>query len=151
MGLAECVGPNTWLVRHDFEQVLRAMQRVAVRQKTLAAHGAVMSDERLTLATLEYRNLTSVEGRVLVHGQEEAGREAGRSYLMLEGTDARVHHIYYAPEMAEARNRGGLKTNSFMRLRKFFVNSELVMEIDDLGDSEAVLKKSPICVKRRDR
>ena len=139
MGLAECVGPNRWIVRHDFEEVLRAMQRVTDRQKTLAAHGVVMSDERLTVATLEYRNLKSVEGRVLVHGEEEAGREAGRSYLMLEGTDARVHHIYYTPEMEEARNHGKLRTNSFVRLRKLFVDGEPVMEIDDLGDSEAVL------------
>ena len=84
MGLAEFAGPNAWLVRGDFEDVLRAMQRVGDRQKTLAAHGVVMSDERLPVATLDYRNLKSVEGRVLVHGEEEAGREAGRSYLMLQ-------------------------------------------------------------------
>ena len=60
---------------------------------------------------------------------------------MLEGTDARIHHIYYTPEMEEARNRGRLKTNSFIRLRKLFVDGEPVMEIDDLGDSEAALEK----------
>ena len=41
MGLAESTGPNTWRVRRDFEQVLRAMQRTADRQRTLAAHGAL--------------------------------------------------------------------------------------------------------------
>lgn len=117
MGLAECVGLNTWLIRRDFENVLRAMPRVADRQKTLAAHGVVMSDERLCVTTLDYRNLKSVEGRVLVHGGEEAGREAGRSYLMLEGTDARFRHIYNTPEMEEARNRGSLRANTFVRLR----------------------------------
>ena len=139
MGLAECAGPNAWLVRRDFEEVLRAMQRVSDRQKTLAAHGVVMSDERLIVTTLDYRNLKSVEGRVLVHGEEEAGREAGRTYLMLEGTDACIHHIYYTAELEEARNRGELRTNSFVRLRKLFVDGEPQMEIDDLGDSEAVL------------
>jgi len=140
MGLAEPVGPNTWRVRRDFERILRAMQRIRDRQKTLASHGIPMSDERLSMATLEYRNLTSVEGRVLVHGEEETGREAGRGYLMLEGTDARVHHIYYTPEMEEARNRGCLKTNSFVRLRKLFANGQPRLEIDDLGDSESVLR-----------
>jgi hypothetical protein len=139
MGLAQCTGPNAWLVRRDFEEVLRAMQRVGDRQKTLAAHGVVMSDERLSVMALDYRNLKSVEGRVLVHGEEEAGREAGRSYLMLEGTHACIHHVYYTPEMEEARNRGTLRTNSFVRLRKLFVDAGPVMEIDDLGDSEAVL------------
>jgi hypothetical protein len=139
MGLAECTGPNMWFVRRDFESVLRSMQRIKDRQKTLAAHGVLMSDERLPVAVLDYRNLKSVEGRVLVRGQEEVGREAGRSYLMLEGTDAQVHHIYYTPEMEEARNRGELRTNSFVRLRKLFVDGQPVMEIDDLGDSEAVV------------
>ena len=50
----------------------------------------------------------SVEGRVLVHGQDD---QNGRSYLMLEGTDARVHFINYTPEIEEARSRGELRTN----------------------------------------
>ena len=94
MGLAECVDANQWLVRRDFESVLRPMQRMTDRQKTLAAHGVLMSDERLRVEVLDFRNLKSVEGRVLVHGEEEVGRDAGRSYLMLEGTNSRVHHIY---------------------------------------------------------
>jgi type IV secretory pathway VirD2 relaxase len=136
MGLAECVEPDRWLVRRDFESVLRAMQRMSDRQKTLAVHGVLMSDERLPVAVLDYRNLNSIEGRVLVHGEEENGR----NYLMLEGTDARVHHIYYTPEMEEARNRGGLRTNSFVRLRKRSIGGEPVMEIDELGNSDAILR-----------
>src|ERR1019366_3983941 len=37
MGLAESMGPNTWWLRRDLEQVLRAMQRTSDRQRTLAA------------------------------------------------------------------------------------------------------------------
>jgi hypothetical protein len=140
MGLAKYSAPNEWLIRHDFETVLRAMQRIGDRQKTLAAHGIPMSDERLSVSTLEYRNLMTVEGRVLVHGEEENGRYAGRGYLMLEGTDARVHHIYYTPEMEDARNKGGLRTGSFVRLRKVVTSTRSRLEIDDLGDSEAVLR-----------
>ena len=91
MGLAEPAGPKTWRVRRDFENVLRAMQRSADRQKTLAAHGALMSDERLQMVVLDLRDLTTVEGRILVHGEEES---SGRNYLLLEGTDARVHYMY---------------------------------------------------------
>ena len=47
IGLAESTGPKTWRVRRDFVNVLRAMQRNADRQKTLAAHGALISDTRL--------------------------------------------------------------------------------------------------------
>ena len=96
-----------------------------------------MSDERLPVAVLDYRNLKSIEGRVLVHGEEENGR----NYLMLEGTDARIHHIYYTPEMEEARNRGGLRTNAFVRLRKLIIDGETVLKIEDLGSADAILQK----------
>ncbi len=115
MGLAESTGGASWLVRRDSEQVLRAMQRSADRQKTLAAHGALLSDDRLPMTTLDVRDLTSIDGRILVHGEEEA---SGRSYLMLEGTDGQVYHIYRTPEMEELRSQRGLQTNSFIRLRK---------------------------------
>jgi hypothetical protein len=78
-----------------------------------------------------------LEGRILVHGEEES---SGRSYLMLEGTDGRVHYVYYAPEMEAARNRGSLRTNSFIRLRKLNIEGRPAMEIDDMGDSEAILR-----------
>ena len=136
MGLAEHSGPNLWRVRADFEEVLRAMQRTADRQKTLAAHGALMSDERLRVVVTDLRDLTTLEGRILVHGEEES---SGRTYLMLEGTDARVHYHYYTPEMEAARNRGSLRTNSFIRLRKLFTEGRPALEIDDMGDSEAIL------------
>ena len=139
MDLAQSVGPSMWHVRRDFESVLRAMQRMSDRQKMLAAHGTPISDERLPMTVLDYRKLTSLDGRVLVHGEEEVGREAGRSYLMLEGTDARVHHIYYTPEMERARSDGGLKTNSFVRLRKLFVDNHPSLEIEELGDAETLL------------
>ncbi|HEX4133247.1 MAG TPA: DUF3363 domain-containing protein [Bryobacteraceae bacterium] len=140
MGLAEPTGPNAWRVRQDFENILRAMQRSADRQKTLAAHGVLMSDERLPLTVLEFRRLTTLEGRILVHGEEDTGRQVGRSYLMLEGTDGQVHYVYYTPEMEAARGQGGLRTNSFVRLRKLFAEGHPGLKIDELGDSESILR-----------
>jgi type IV secretory pathway VirD2 relaxase len=135
MGLAESMGPNTWSVRRDFEQVLRAMQRTADRQRTLAAHGALMSDERLPIEVLDVKQVNSVEGRVLVHGQDE---QTGRNYLMLEGTDAKVHYIQYTAEMEEARSRGELRINSFVRLRRLAGSS--ILDVADLGDAEKLLR-----------
>ena len=88
------------------------------------------------MSTLAVRDLTTVEGRILVHGEEEA---TGRSYLMLESTDGHVYHIYRTPEMEELRSQRGLKTNSFIRLRKPSTVHGPVVEIKDLGDSEAIL------------
>jgi hypothetical protein len=118
MGIAEPAGANTWRVRPDLEQILRAIERTADRQRTLAAHGIPMSDNRLPIDVLDMRTFTSVEGRILVHGQDE---QVGRNYLMLEGTDAKVHFIEYTPEMEMLRADGGLRTNSFLRLRRLIV------------------------------
>ena len=54
-----------------------------------------------------------VQGRVLVHGEEEQSL-AGRHYMLLEGTDAQVHMIFYTPEMEQARGSGELKPNNFV-------------------------------------
>jgi type IV secretory pathway VirD2 relaxase len=136
MGLAESTAPHTWRFRYDVEEVLRAMQRVSDRQKTLKAHGVPMSDERLPTRMLDMRQLTAVEGRILVHGQDE---ESGQNYLMLEGTDAKVHFIYYTPEMEEARRRGGLQANSFVWLRRLFLGGRPALDIRDFGDAEKLL------------
>src|SRR5258708_33826749 len=95
MGFARASGAGVWNLRLDFEAVLRAMQRAGDRQKVLAAHGVVVSDERLPIEVLDFQKTRSVEGRVLVHGEDE---QSGRGYLMLEGVDARVHFIEYTME-----------------------------------------------------
>ncbi len=138
MGLAESSGSSVWRVRRDFEQILRAMQRTTDRQKTLAAHGVVMSDSRLAIEVLDSVKMTSVEGRVLVHGQDE---QSGRNYLMLEGTDAKVYLINYTLEMEAARGRGELQTNSFVRLSRRS-GGGAVIDINDMGDAEGLLSNS---------
>ena len=137
MGLTRSIAPGTWTLRSDIEGVLRAMQRVGDRQKVLAAHGVLLSDERLPMQALDLRQITSIEGRVLVHGEDE---QSGRHYLMLEGVDARVHFIEYPREMEEARARGDLRTNSFVRLRRILVDEQSTLDIEDLGDSESLFK-----------
>lgn len=138
MGLATVSGPGSWTVRRDCESILRAMQRTNDHQKTLSAHGVLPSDERLPIEVLQWQNHPEgVQGRILVHGQEEL---SGQGYLMLEGTDAHVHFIQYSSEMDMARSQGGLRTNSFVRLRRLFgMNGEPVVDVQELGDSERLL------------
>ena len=133
MGLARASGAGEWEIRPDLESVLRSMQRVADRQRTLRAHGVPMSDERLSIEVHDFRRTPLVEGRILVHGEDE---QSGRGYLMLEGVDARVHYIEYTPEIEDARARGELRPNAFARLRRIGG----AVEIEDLGDAEVLLK-----------
>ena len=137
MGLARSSEAGAWSLHPDLEVVLRAMQRTADRQKTLRSHGVLLSDERLPMHVFDLRQTASVEGRVVVHGEDE---QSGRRYLMLEGVDARVHYVEYTPEMEKARARGGLRTNAFLRLRRVLINEEPAIAVDDLGNSESLLK-----------
>jgi hypothetical protein len=148
MGLAEAAGLDQWLVRQDFETALRAMQRLGDRQKILAAHGVPVSDTRLPLVMFDLRNCTTLEGRVLAHGEDEG---TGRSFMMLEGTDAKVHCIYHTPQMSEARRRGGLRANRFVRLSKLFENGRPLLEIDELGHCEKVLNDDRLLEESRRR
>jgi hypothetical protein len=135
MGLAQPEAQGQWRVRRDFRTALRARQRAADRQKALASHGAPMSDTRLPLVMTPIRAIDSLEGRVLSHGEDEG---TGRSFMLLEGTDAQIHWLYHNPEMTAARARGGLRANSFVRLRKVFVDGRPLLEVDELGHSERI-------------
>jgi len=137
MGLAKTVASQQWVVPSDFETVLRTLQRTVDRQKMLAAHGALLSDPRLPFEITNIRNLKAVEGRVLLHAEDEA---SGRRYLLLEGTDAKVHLVYHMREIEEARRAGRLAVNSFVRLEKRFADRIPHIEISDHGDADALLE-----------
>ena len=140
MGLASTSSAGDWQVRPEFQNVLRAMQRAGDHQRMLASSGVPASDPRLAIIVQDRKTLERLEGRVLMNGEDENAGSQGRQYVMIEGTDAKVHLVYYTPEMEQARSRGGLRANSFVRLRKLFSNGRPLIEVDDLGDSEAILK-----------
>ena len=75
MGLAKRKTSNQWAVRSDSETILRAMQRTDDRQRSLAAHAALVSDPRLPRRLTDVREMQSLEGRVLGHGEEESSGE----------------------------------------------------------------------------
>ena len=137
MRLAESVRPNTWRVRRDLPDILRTMQRTNDHQKMIARHGVLMSDARLPVILNDWRTSEFVEGRILVYAQDES---SGRNYLMLEGTDAKVHLIHYTPEIEQARHQGRLQTNSFVILRRNFAAADAMLEIEEFGNAEGVLR-----------
>jgi type IV secretory pathway VirD2 relaxase len=137
MGLARPDGPHQWRVRRDLETALKAMKRAADNQKTLAAHGALLSDQRLQLSAPNWADVSSLEGRVLSHGEEEDGKR----YLMLEGTDGRVYYLRYTAELEEARRRGDLTTNSFIVINKSMdQHRRRRIVVTNLGNAEALFE-----------
>lgn len=139
MGLADTLGGYGWRVKGDFEHVLRMMQRRNDRQKTLVEHGAVLSDPRLSLQFVSFRELTQIEGRVVAHGQEE---NTGQAYLMVEGVDGKVYLLYQNEEIQNARHKRQLGINSFVRLEKRFSGARPFLQVEDLGNAYELLKNS---------
>ena len=139
MGLAQLVAPHEWSVQGDFEQVLRTLQQSGDRQKMLAAHGALVSDKRLPFQVKTLRQLQSVAGRVLLHTEDE---QTGKRYMLVEGTDAKVHLIYHTSAIEEAREQGKLAVENFIRIEKRFVKKKPTLHVDDLGDANALLQNS---------
>src|ERR1700732_3542789 len=139
MGLAQFVAADKWRVQADFENVLRTLQQSGDRQKMLAAHGALVSDKRLPLQVTTLRQLQSVAGRVLLHSEDE---QTGKRYLLIEGTDGKVHLIYHTEAIEEARKQGRLKVDNFIRIEKRFAKRRPILHLDDMGDAVALLQNS---------
>jgi hypothetical protein len=57
----------------------------------------------------DLRNVDLLRGRVLGHGEEES---TGRTYMLMEGDDQKVHFIYHNRAMQRARHDGTLSPNS---------------------------------------
>ena len=147
MGLAQFVGPHQWSVQADFEKVLRTLQQSGDRQKTLAVHGALLSDKRLPLQVTNLRQLQRMEGRVLLHTEDE---QTGKRYTLIEGTDAKVHLIYHTRAIEEARAEGKLRVSNFVRIEKRFANKKPTIQVDDFGDANALLQNSTHFQKEAD-
>jgi type IV secretory pathway VirD2 relaxase len=139
MGLAQFVGAHQWSVQADFEKVLRTLQQSGDRQKMLAAHGAMLSDNRLPLQVTTLRQVQSVAGRVLLHTEDE---QTGKRYMLIEGTDSKVHLIYHTSAIEEARSEGKLAVGSFIRIEKRFANKKPTLHMEDLGNANALLQNS---------
>src|ERR1700726_2503015 len=139
MGLAQFVAAHRWRVLADFEKVLRTLQQSGDRQKMLAAHGALLSDKRLPLQVTPLRQLQLVAGRVLLHTEDE---QTGKRYMLVEGTDAKVHLIYHTSAIEQARTEGKLAVGSFIRIERRFANKRPTLHVDDFGNANTLLKNS---------
>ena len=128
-----------WRVRQDFENVLRAMQRSADRQKTLAAHGVLMSDERLQHVVFEPSRSHNI-------GRQDLGAWGGRLLEAAAVTSCWKRQMRGSTTSATRRKwkRHGI-AGACERIRSFGFEScssegRPALEIDDMGDSESILR-----------
>ena len=86
-------------------------------------------------------NWKVLEGRVLVHGEEENGRDAGRGcYLMLEGRTPASIMLFTHPSWMRRGTGVELRTNSFVRLEGTCTCGAPSIETEDMGDAESILR-----------
>lgn len=136
MGLASTQDAGSWSLHADLGTTLRAMQRLNDRQRLFASHSAMLSDPRLPVVLTPAQTIEHLEGRVIGHSHDDA---SGKTYLILEGIDARVHLIQQSAQIEIARSRGSLNVNHFVRLRRGQRIGSL--RIQDLGNAEAYLSR----------
>jgi type IV secretory pathway VirD2 relaxase len=137
IGLAAKTARHTWLVRGDFEDILRTMQRANDRQKMLARHAALVSDERLPLQITPLSAISMLEGRVLGHGHEE---NSDHPYLLVEGVEGKIHLLTQNSEIQAARRQRQLRVNAFVRIERQFAGARPILRIEDLGNSRELLR-----------
>lgn len=148
MGLATEKGPGEWEVRGNFAEVLRTMQRTSDRQKSIVQQMSLASDPRIPLQVDDWRKLRTIEGRILGHGEEES---SGRRYMLLEGTDGKLHYLTHTPQIDSARQGGQLKPESFVTIHRTKVGGQIGHRIDEHGIADAVLSDKAFISNRAAR
>jgi len=141
MGLARKTGPLSWKVDKSFETALRQIQTANDRLKSLHEQRETLSDPRLPLIATEIRNVRRLAGRVIGTGLDE---NRGLPYLLLEGTDAKVHYLYHDRAIDEARRAGKMQPGAYVEIERSYVAGEdgrkrAQIVVTDKGSAEALL------------
>jgi type IV secretory pathway VirD2 relaxase len=126
-----------WELKPDVESLLRTLQASNDRQKMMAAHGALPSDGDLPQRVLSLREIKAIEGRILLHSEDE---RTGRRYLLLENVEGFVDLVHYTHNLEDARSSGALRVNHFVQIRKTFTQGRPELVAQDLGNAEDLLQ-----------
>ena len=143
-GLAEPSQSGGWTVKSEFQTVLKSMQQVADRQRTLAAHRMLASNPNLPVVLTDLNTVRVLQGRILGYGEDE--QNFGKPYMLIEEPGARIHLLYQDAAIQAARSRGQLRPGSFVHLR-VINRSPIRLAIQEWGGDDRAhqsTKKSPL-------
>jgi hypothetical protein len=96
----------------------------------------------------QWKNIDKLEGRVLVHGEEDF---ASRGYMLFEDVNGKIHYLKHRDEVEAARRSGFLQPGSYASMRVAFVDGKAHWIIEDHGNAEEALKNPDFiegCLKR---
>jgi len=142
MGLAHKIDSASWRLEANLERTLRERQLAVDIIKSRARHRDQILDQRAPLAVTKLAPGRELTGRVVGTGLENEARD--RRYLMLEGTDGKLHYLRQTPAIIRARGEGKSEIGEVVTLeaREFEkdgrkVNYLRVERHGELGDMQA--------------
>ena len=136
MGLAEQISQHTWRLDPKLEQSLRAMQQTQDRQKIMERFGVLASDPATPFQKTRWRDMKTLEGRILVHGQEDNRAQA---YMLFEDVNGKIHYLDHRPEIEQLRKRGKLQAGSYAAMRVVFTGNQPQWIVEDFGPAVEAL------------
>ncbi len=116
MGLAERVSAHRWKLAEELEGTLRRLQlaRDIVRSRNRAQTRELLADPHAATAITHLQPGVEVRGRVVGTTLEERSEQP---FLVVEGTDGRVHFIPQTRGIERARGEGRLQPGQLVTLR----------------------------------
>jgi hypothetical protein len=135
MGLVTRHG-SQWQLSPELESSLRAAQKTRDRVQIMEAHGVMASDTNLPFRMLRLNDVQDVEGKVLVHSQDEY---SGHNFSLIETVQGEMVRLPHSKEMAAARHHGNLQPGAYIRVRQTGQDQWNVVEY---GDADLVLSDS---------
>ncbi|HVB80619.1 MAG TPA: DUF3363 domain-containing protein [Candidatus Binataceae bacterium] len=142
MGLARKIDSASWGLAANLERTLRERQLAIDIIKSRARHRGQILDQRAPLAITRLAPGQELTGQVVGTGLENEARD--RRYLMLEGTDGKLHYLHQTPAIIRARGERRISVGEVVTLaaRDFDkdgrkVNYLRVERHGELGDMQA--------------
>ena len=111
LGVAEKVGAMTWALDEGWDKALKDLQVLQRRTAMVAQGRALMTDPRCPPVVTKIQPGQVLVGRVLGTGSDE---QYDRSYLLIEGTDSRVHIVYQNAAIEKQRAEQKLQPRSLV-------------------------------------
>ena len=113
LGVAEKVGAMTWALDAGWDKALKDLQTLQQRTAMVAQGRALMTDPRCPPVVTKVRPGDHLVGRVLGAGIDE---QYDRSFILIEGTDSRVHIVYQSTAIEKARAAQTLQPRSLIAI-----------------------------------
>jgi type IV secretory pathway VirD2 relaxase len=114
MGLARKTDSASWRLAPNLERTLRQRQLAIDIIKSRARHREQTLDKRAPLTVTKLAPGQELTGRVVGTGLENEARD--HRYLMLEGTDGKLHYLRQTPAIIRARGARTIGIGEVVRL-----------------------------------